>query len=348
MSIFDRAAGVLAMAPRPQMIQASKAVTISSAPTIVEPECSDRLIDFVQEESVLVGLMRVIRMSRNEQNLNFIDVSNKLLRPGGCQTTCDTGTITGTRKTLSVHELKAAIPLCDDVLDTNIEGAALEDHLLRMAAKQLANELEVWVLMASLGLGQSPAYTSTLVDASAMLLDDNLYEQLQGGHVLNALTATDTRFITACKVQQMMQALPTQYRGNRNLKLFMPDDMIWDWNGVVRARQTPGGDAQFSGQVDPQLGRLPFVSVPLLPTNILSCSVGSAVGSNGTFMFLADPDNLVLGIQREMTFERWRNGCEGRTFLIWTIRVDVLIENQDATVLYDCMDVGSCACEPCP
>lgn len=343
MSIFDRAAGVLAIQPRPQIINAAKAITISSAPTIVEPECSDRLIDFIEDESVLVGLMRVIRMTRNEQNLNFIEMSDGILRPGGCQTTCDTGTIAGTRKTLSVHELKAAIPLCDDVLDANIEGAALENHVLQMVAKVLANELEVWVLMASLGLN----YTTPLVNEATMILDDNLYEQLQGGHVLNGLTASDGRFITACKVQQMMQALPTQYRGNRNLRLFMPDDMIWDWNGVVRARQTPGGDAQFSGQVDPQLGRLPFVSIPLLPTNITSCSVGSAAG-NGTFMFLADPENLVLGIQREMTFERWRNGCEGRTFLIWTIRVDVLIENTDATVLYDCMDVGSCSCEPCP
>lgn len=343
MSIFDRAAGVLATRPRHQMVNAVKAITTSSAPTIVEAECSDRLIDFVQEESVLVGLMRVIRMNRHELNLNFIDIANGLLRPGGCQTTCDTGTISGTRKTLRVHEMKAAIPLCDDVLDENIEGAALEDHVLRMVAKQFANELEIWVLMASLGLN----YNSSVVDDATMVLDDNLYEQLQGGHVLNGLSASDGRFITFCKVQQMMQQLPTKYRANRNLKLFMPDDMIWDWNGLLRNRATPGGDAQFTGEVEAQLGRLPFVSVPLIPTDITSCSVGSAAG-NGTFMFLADPDNLVLGIQREMTFERWRNGCEGRTFLIWTIRVDVLIENTDATVLYDCMDVGNCVDCPCP
>lgn len=343
MSIFDRASGVLATRPRPQMISAAKAVTISSAPTIVEAECSDRLIDYVQDQSVLIGLMRVIRMSRNVQNLNFIDIGNELLRPGGCQTTCDTGTITGTRKTLSVHELKAAIPICDDVFDTNIEGAALEDHILQMVAKQLANELEIWILMASLGF----SYNSSVVADATMVLDDNLYEQLQTGHVLNGLSAADGRFITKCKIQAMMQALPTKYRGNRNLKLFMPSDMIWDWNGYLATRQTPGGDAQFSGQVTPQMGNLPFVEVPLIPTNITSCSVGSA-GGNGTFMFLADPDNLVLGIQREMTFERWRNGCEGRTFLIWTIRVDVLIENTDATVLYDCMDVGNCVECPCP
>jgi hypothetical protein len=55
-----------------------------------------------------------------------------------------------------------------------------------------------------------------------------------------------------------------------------------------------------------------------------------------------------MGIQRDITFERERKACQGRTFLIWTLRVDFLIENTDCTVLYDCMDVGQCNDCPCP
>lgn len=351
MSVFDRASGVLATQPRPQSINYRKAVTQDSAPTIIEAECSDRLIDYVQDCSVLLGMINVIRMNRREQNINFIDVSDGLLRPGGCATDdsdCDTGTVTATRKTLRTEEIKAVIPVCDDVLEDNIEGAALEDHLIRMVAKKIANELEILALMAGSGYN-SPQLADSLEAEWAS--KNGFYEELQGGHVLNGLTATDGRFITPCKVQQMLQTLPASCQcdgPDSGLRLFMPLNMKWDWVGIMKNRGTALGDMAFTGEIPLRFGDLPFVPLPLLPTDVLSCSVGSAVGSNGTFMFLANPDNLFMGIQREITFERERKACQGRTFLIWTLRVDFLVENTDCTVLYDCLDVGQCTDCPCP
>ncbi len=351
MSVFDRASGVLATRPRPVSVDYKKAVTQDSAPTIIEAECSERLIDYVQDCSVLLGLINVIRMNRREVTVNFIDVSDGLLRPGGCATDdsdCDTGTITATRKTLRTEEIKAVIPVCDDVLEDNIEGAALEDHLIRMVAKKIATELEILALMAGSGYNSPLLANSLEADWAAK---PGFYEELQGGHVLNGLTATDGRFITPCKIQQMLQTLPVecQCEGDSGVRLFMPLNMKWDWIGYLAGhRQTDLGDQAFTGGARLGFNDLPFVPLPLIPTDILSCSVGSAVGSNGTFMFLANPDNLFMGIQRDITFERERKACQGRTFLIWTLRVDFLIENTDCTVLYDCMDVGQCNDCPCP
>src|SRR6185503_1815409 len=288
MSVFDRASGVLATRPRPQAINYRKAVTQDSAPTIIEAECSEKLIDYVQDCSVLLGLINVIRMNRREQNINFIDVSDGLLRPGGCATDdsdCNTGTITGTRKTLRTEEIKAVIPVCDDVLEDNIEGAQLEDHIIRMVAKKIANELEILALMH--GSGYNSAQLNDTLEA-AWASKQGFYEELQSGHVLNGLSATDGRFITPCKIQQMLQTLPVKYscESDPGMMLFMPIHMKWDWIGYLAGhRQTDLGDQAFRGGVRLGFNDLPFVPLPLIPTDILSCSVGSAVGSNGTFMF---------------------------------------------------------------
>lgn len=350
MGIFDRAAGTLAVQPKhqvPFVTDISKAITTDSAPTMLDQGCAERLIDFMEDESELLGLMNVVRMDSNVQNLSYINVSTGLLVPGGCETddsNCDTGTVIGTQQTLTTHEFKAVIPLCDNVLEDNIEGAAFEDHLLQMVAKQLANEIETWVLMASTPL----VYHSPIVRDSVMSTDDTLYQILQTGHVINAGASANGRFIDECKVQEMIQTLPTKYRKKiPDMMLFMPDDMKWDWVGRLKQRQTELGDRTFGGAVRLGFGDLDFAPLPLLPTDIVNCSAGSQAG-NGTFMFLADPDNLVFGVQRQITFERERKGCQGRTFLIWTLRIDALIDNVDATVLYDCMRTKNCEVCDCP
>lgn len=344
-SIFDRARRSLA-APTPQRVNYRKAITTSSAPTIIEPEVADRLIDYVIDESVLLGMIRTERMDTNVKNLRFVDVSNGLLRVGGCASNdddCDHGTVTGTAKTLTSKELKVVIPICDNILEDNIEGAAFEDHVLRMVAAQIANELEIIALMADNG----GSYISSQVNAATMLLFEGFYQQLQLGHVISGLSSSTGRFIDLCKFTEMIQALPTKYRKNAANRVFMPDDMYWDYLAVLKNRGTTLGDQVIGGAEPAKYGRLPLEAIPLLPTDVHFCSAGSVAG-NGTFMFLSDPDNLVWGVQRAITFERERKGCQQRTFLIWTLRVDFLIENTDETVLYDCMDVGNCVSCDCP
>lgn len=339
-SIFDRARRNLGGPRRPVRVNAKKAITTASAPTIIEPEVADRLIDYVIDESVLLSMIRTERMDTNVKHLRFVDVGTGLLHPGGCASNdnnCDQGTVTGTAKQLSTKPLQFVVPICDDVLEDNLEGAAFEDHVLRMVASQISNELEIWMMMAD----QGGTYQSPQVRADVLILMDGLYQQLQTGHVLNGITDPNGRFIESCKLVKMIQALPTKYRKNRNNQIFIPDDMKWDYVGHLKNRGTPLGDDAITGKIPLSFGDMPINPVPLLPTDIHFCSTGS-VAANGTFMFLSDPDNLVWGVERNITFERERKGCQGRTYLIWTLRVDFLIENVDETVLFDCMDVGNC------
>jgi hypothetical protein len=90
------------------------------------------------------------------------------------------------------------------------------------------------------------------------------------------------------------------------------------------------------------------VPLALLPTNIQNCGCASLSSASGTFVFITEPSNLVLGIERNITFERWRDAPRHLTWLIWTIRFDALVFNEDATAMIDCMQLDTCgtACTP--
>lgn len=341
MSGFRRPGALLGMMPRGSRKSFRKAVMTTSAPSIIQPEEADRLIDLIVDESKLWQQASVVRMETDRKMVRFIDLTAGILRPRVCGVEHDTASITATSCELHAVELVAQIPICDDVLDINLEGAELEQHILNMVAKVLANELEVWALMAN----TDGSYTSPLVNAATMALIDGWYKQLQGGHVLDAGLATDTsgRAIHPCKLSDLKKALPTKWRTNpAGMKFFMASDMTEDWLSILAGRQTGLGDASLTGEVPMKHGKSPIEDIPLLPTDLTNCSSGSFAPGNGTFMFYTDPANLVLGINREITYERWREGKMARTWHIWNLRADAKICVPDATGLYDCMQIGPC------
>jgi hypothetical protein len=343
MNGFGRANALLAMQPTDTSRDFRKSVTQASAPSIIQPQEADRLIDLIVDQSTLWPMARVIRMNTNEQRVRFVDLTAGVLQPATCGTQTDTASITASVCTLRTVELRASVPVCDNVLEDNIEGPAFEAHFLQMMAKAISNELELWALMSN----TSGVYHSPYLNAATEILIDGWYQQMQSGHVLDAVpTSPDTngRYLHVCKLAEMENAMPDKYMMNPSqLRFFMPRKMITDYKSIVAARPTPLGDSQFTGKVPMSWGDIGIQQVTLLPTDMAHCSGGSFGGaSDGTFMFLTDPQNLILGIQRQITYERWRDGSRAQTWHVWSIRADAQICVPDATVLYDCMAAGSC------
>lgn len=333
---------MLGMAPATDDKKFRKAITTASAPTIIQTTEAERLIDLIVDQSKLWQQATVIRMDRCSQTVRFIDLTAGILRPKVCGTPHDTASITATACELNTVELVVQFPICDDVLDCNIDGVALEAHILEMATKVMANELEIWALMSN----TDGSYNSPFLDDSVEHLIDGWYQQLQTGHVLNAAAATDTSgcAIHPCKFTDLLKALPTKWRMDPgSLRFYMPSNMLLDWYTHISARGTPLGDSVLTGCATPSWGCVPIVDIPLLPTDLTSCNFGSFAAADRTFMFLTDPKNLILGIQKDITYERWREGNANRTWHQWKIRVDAQICVPDATALYDCMCIGDCA-----
>lgn len=339
---FSRAGALLGVSSRAPDDRYRKAVMSASAPTIIQEQEADRLIDLIVDESKLWQMATVERMETNQKVVRYIDLTQGIIRPRECGTATDSGSITASACHLSTVDLVVSFPICDDTLNKNIEGAALEAHILGMTAKVMANELELLALMAN----TDGSYSTSFLNAATISLFDGWYKQLQAGHVIDAGNATDTsgRALHICKLSDLRKQLPTKWkRDPSKLKIFMPTNMGDDFDVIIGGRQTPMGDRMLTGDIPRQWGKSMIEEIPLLPTDLTNCSSGSFAPANGTFMFMTDPKNLVLGILLSMEYERWREGNAHRTWHIWRISFDAKICVPDATALYDCMTIGPCS-----
>jgi hypothetical protein len=307
-----------------------KAIQSSSAPSIIQPEEADRLIDFIVDESKLWGMARVERMTTSEKWVRFIDIRKGLLRPDECGDYVDTGNMSATGFKLTARKMKAVIPICDDMLADNLTGEALENQILRMVGDQLGNELEIMAIMAN----TDHSYNHPDVDTSVFHAFDGWYKQLRAGHVITPTFPNCC--LDICHFGQMMRQLPTKFRRDKKkLRYFMADDVFQDWADILQKRGTALGDKVITGEAPARWMTTPIEDVPLLPTDLPNSCSAYENGEAGTFMFLTDPKNLVLGIQYDIEYERQRDGVNSRTFHIFRIAFDAGIINTDATVLLD-------------
>lgn len=334
--------------------EAVKFLLTTSAPALIQPEEATRLIDFVVDESELFRMASVTRMRTNELRIRYMDITGGILRLATCgQEDKETVDISNTNKCLRTVSMDAMFPMCDDDIEDNFTGAQLENQVLRMAADQMSNELEVWGLMCDTNLRYVTGPNSpTIVSNQIMDRRDGWYRQLQQGHPIDAGVCGAgqggvQRAVDFDKMRRMHRAIPTRFRRNpAERRIFMPTDMVDDdWAALFEPRVTNQGDAALLGEVPLVSGRVPIQPLPLLPTDIQNCGCASLGSPNGTFVFETDPANIVLGIQRNITFEREREARAHETWYIWTFRADVLIFNEDATSMLDCMQLVGCGDE---
>jgi hypothetical protein len=334
--------------------QQAKFLLTSVAPAIIQPEEANRLIDFVIDQSQLLGEATVERMTTNEKDIRYIDMPGGILREATCGADAvESVTITNTNKCLRTVSLDALFYLCDDDLEDGLTGAQLEQQVLRMAGDQIANELDFMSLMwnADSSYSTNAATSPAVVNANVLHLRDGWYRQLQHGNILDAGSIDADRSLSFNKLNCLKTTMPTKFRTNPAAqRIYMATDMAErDFISLHQGRETNLGDSSYMGDLQLRHGLTPIVPLALLPTDIQNCGCGSLDEANGTFMFITEPANLIAGIERNITFERERVAREHRTWFIWTWRADVTLFNEDATALMDCMQLTVCgpgACDP--
>jgi len=317
-------------------------LTSASGADWLSYEEADRFISYIKDQSVLTKMATVVKMTKDRKRIRELDFGSGFMAAGGCGECVDTLDIEHSDRWLQVEDAKGVACICDDFIEDNLEGEDFVDHLMQEIAKQIANETEMWALMADTGGSYIPAW----IRASFMTLVDGWYQDaLANGHVLDAIGHAEGRCITTCKMKEMIQAMPSKYKQNRrNLVFVMADNLAEDYQFYLQG--TPGGaDRAYmyvEGLMDLTYGSIPIVRVPLLPTDMGVCYSGSVSPADGTFMMLTTKENFMLAIHRDIKYERERRGCEQQTLHIFSMRMDAKFANPDAVVVYDCLHVCPC------
>ena len=192
---------------------------------------------------------------------------------------------------LSTTKIRLDWEVATESLEDNFEGAALEDHLVRVMTRAFASDLED---LAINGTGDPG-------DGAFLRIMEGFVSQEQGG--LSTEASVDAT--SGWEVEHLMEiikAMPRKFRGARtNMKFYAGTDTM---SSILNGLGTQGNlqaerivERVVDGTVPQVVGApiqyrvlgVPLVEVPLFPEDYIS---------------LTFPENRIWGFQRDVTLHR--------------------------------------------
>lgn len=295
---------------------------------MLPPEAANRFIDFIQEEPTILRQARTIRMNGPQRKVDSMGFDKRILRAGrqvgGARDdggndryvrAADRAAPRTRQVELNTSEVIAEIRLPYEVLEDNIEGGNFEAHVLRLMAQRVAVDLEELSLW-----GRS----NHMTDPYLALQDGFMYRAMRDGNVLdnNGQGINPDLFANALLTmpQVYLRLLPQlrAYTTHANRIKFLQN---------VSKRQTGYGDSALQNNIPVTVHGL-----TLEAANMLATEEG---GEGGLVTF---PQNLLYGIQRNITIETDRDIRSREIIIVLTARVAFQIDDPNAVVRL--MDIG--------
>lgn len=267
----------------------------------LNPMQSDRFLDYVIDETQMKGIARIVRFRNEQADLDKINVANRVAVPKA--EAADPGVrrgVTTSKVILTPKEIMCPFEIGDLFKEHNIEGDAVEDHILRLMATRLANNLEelYWdgntVGPAALESDLYEGGSSTLYRKDTYLeLFNGWLELAEAGNVVDA----QNQGISPNLLSRALNAMPNKFKRNRaNLKFLTSWNHEQDFRENISSRASMRGDEALGG------GRnlAPF-GVELMPISLLNPepqytedTVANTDGTTAVPLSFAPITNLVI------------------------------------------------------
>jgi hypothetical protein len=311
---------------------------------LLNPEQSARFLDYMFDATVIGKVARTVRMKSDTTEIDRMGVGEKLMKLAteGDNTNSDNAAVTFSKISLTTKKLRLDWELSTESLEDNIEGPDLEDHIARLMATQAGNDIEDVVLNGNTSLSSDQLYKA---------FDGVVKKAKADAHVVDAGGSTISRAV----FNSALKALPRKYKQRRtDLRFLAGSNLIQDYlystsqniqnvnpqdiaSGIIRGEVAPvSGPA---GYVAPYAFGIPIVEVPLL-NETQDGTYSAASGSHGD-VHLTFPNNVVIGIKRDVTVYRFFWPKKDSIEYTMYTRVGVQIEQADAWVVVKNVKVAS-------
>ena len=279
---------------------------------ILNAEQSAQFIEYIFEQQVLARDGRRVTMRGNTAELEKLNVGERVIRAAAQADASYTNAgVTFTKVEITTKKVRLDWEVSSEALEDNIEGAGLEDHLVRTMTRAFANDLE------DLAINGTGSGTNTFLN-----ILEGFYVKEQTGNSAGTF-GTDVE-----DLQALVLAIPRKYRASRAaMKFYASSETVADIiNGLGSSGNLPSErivERVIDGVAPQTLGApiqyrvlgIPLVEVPLMPAGFVS---------------LTFPENRIWGFQRDVTvhreFQPKKDTIEYTTFL----RFGAQIEETDA------------------
>jgi HK97 family phage major capsid protein len=279
---------------------------------ILNAEQSAQFIEYIFDQQVLARDGRRVTMRGNTAELEKLNVGERVIRAAAQADAAYTNAgVTFTKVEITTKKVRLDWEVSSEALEDNIEGAGLEDHLVRTMTRAFANDLE------DLAINGTGSGTNTFLN-----ILEGFYVKEQTGNSAGTF-GTDVE-----DLQALVLAMPRKYRASRAaMKFYASSETVADIiNGLGSSGNLPSErivERVIDGVAPQTLGApiqyrvlgIPLVEVPLMPAGFVS---------------LTFPENRIWGFQRDVTvhreFQPKKDTIEYTTFL----RFGAQIEETDA------------------
>jgi hypothetical protein len=303
---------------------------------ILAPEQARRFIDYVWDATVLAKDGRRVTMRANTMEIEKVNVGERVIRAAaqGAPDYTNIGA-TFTKVELTTKKIRLDWEVATESLEDNIEGAALEDRLVRLMTNAFANDLEDLAINGE-GSGDN-AFLSIMpgfVKQTRGTVGNDAHEY--------AATVSDNNFTTSI-MQGLLLAMPRKYRALKsNLKFYAGTDAfagIVKNNGTLAdavaeaiAGQVPGStQANRQAYLDGNAQTLGNTRT----TRVLGVDVLEVPYYPAGYVDLTFPQNRVWGFQRDITVNREYKPKKDTVEYTVFVRFGIQWEELDAVAYVD-------------
>jgi hypothetical protein len=335
-NVVDPAAGVLGNIPNANYGDTSgpNAVNPSGLPGgILNPEQANRFIDYVWDATVLANDGRRVTMRANTMEIEKVNVGERVIRAAAqALGQYENAGATFTKVELTTKKIRLDWEVSTESLEDNIEGGALEDHLVRLMTNAFGNDIEDLAINGDGGadpfLGIWEGFVHQVTEA--------------GSPAHEAVVSVSGNAWTTEVMQEIIYTLPRKYRAIKSgLKFYAGTDAfagIVANNGTLadaiaeafapRAAGTDryrdaylGGGAQtFGGARTTRVLGIDVLEVPYYPVD---------------YVDLTFPANRVWGFQRDITVNREYQAKKDTIEYTVFVRMGITWEELDAVAYAD-------------
>ena len=306
---------------------------------ILRPEQARRFIDYVWDATTLAQDGRRVTMRANTMELEKINVGDRVIRAAsqGVSTYTNTGA-TFSKVELTTKKIRLDWEVSSESLEDNIEGAALEDHLVRLMTNAFGNDIEDLAINGDGSTGSFLSIMNGFINMEKTSPNVGSGSNLGSAHeVINTtLVGSNAAFTdwTTERLQSLILAMPRRYRAITNgLKFYAGTDTfanIVKNNATVystigstegtRGEFIGGANQTFGGARQTRVLGVPVLEVPYYPTG---------------FVDLTFPQNRIWGFQRDITVNRFYVPKKDTIEYTVFVRFGIAWEELDAVAFAD-------------
>jgi hypothetical protein len=268
---------------------------------ILAPEQARRFIDYVWDATVLAKDGRRVTMRANTMELEKVNVGERVIRAAAqAQPTFENAGATFSKVELTTKKIRLDWEVSTEALEDNIEGAALEDHLVRLMTNAFANDIED---LAINGDGGSDDFLG--------IMEGFVHKVTDGSDAHEAIVTVANNAWTPEVMQDIILAMPRKYRAIKsNLKFYAGTDAF---QGIVKnngtladaiaeafAPRNGGTEANRQAYLDGAAQTFGGART----TRVLGVDVQEVPYYPAGYVDLTFPANRVWGFQRDITVNR--------------------------------------------